>query len=72
MTSLKTSGSDLSLYCRQKVLPVEGDQLVTLETFSMLYIGCCEPALHGELYLRNMVRGKLYIPVSGVGRKEDI
>lgn len=49
MTSLKTSGSGLSPYCQQKVLLVEGDRLVTSETFSMLYIGCCEPALHGEL-----------------------
>ena len=51
---------------------VEGDRLVTSETFSMLYIGCCEPDLHGELCQRNMVRGKPYIPDSGVGRKEDI
>ena len=28
--------------------------------------------LHGELCQRNMVRGKPYIPDSGVGRKEDI
>lgn len=40
MTSLKTSGSGLSPYCQQKVLLVEGDRLVTSETFSMLYIGC--------------------------------
>lgn len=72
MTSLKTSGSGLSPYCQQKVLLVEGDRLVTSETFSMLYIGCCEPDLHGELCQRNMVRGKPYIPDSGVGRKEDI
>ncbi|HJB64846.1 MAG TPA: transposase [Candidatus Mailhella merdavium] len=38
MTSLKTSGSDLSLYCRQKLLLVEGDRLVTSETFAMLYV----------------------------------
>ena len=69
---LKTSGSDLSLYCRQKVLLVEGDRLVSSEIFSMLSIGCCEPDLHGELCRRNTVRGKLYIPVSGVGRKENI
>ena len=36
MTSLKTSGSGLSPYCQQKVLLVEGDRLVTSETFSML------------------------------------
>ena len=72
MTSLKTSGSDLSLYCRQKVLLEDGDRLVTSETFSMLYMGCCEPDLHGGLCQRNMVRGKLYIPYSSVGRKEDI
>ena len=40
MTSLKTSGSDLSLYCRQKVFLVEDDRLVTSETFSKLSIGC--------------------------------
>lgn len=72
MTSLKTSGSDMSLYCRQNVLLEEGDRLVTSETFSLLYIGCCEPDRHGELCQRNMVRGKLYIPDSGVVRKEDI
>ena len=64
--------SDLSLSCRQKALLDEGDRRVTSETFSMLYTGCCEPDLHGELCQRNMVRGKLYIPDSGVGRKEDI
>ena len=37
MTFPKTSGPDLNPYCRQKVLLVEDDRLVTSETFSMLY-----------------------------------
>ena len=71
-TSLKTSGLDLSLYYRQKILLVEDDRLETSETFSMLYIGCFEPDHHGELCQRNTVRGKLYILDSGISRKEDI